>query len=62
MLPKCFELLRLALLLIATYCFGLIDLWRARAKLSIMLRLFAGNSLAFLRLLISDSATVSIMR
>ncbi len=62
MLLKCFELLRLALLLIATYCFGLRDLWRARAKLSIMLRLFAGSSLAFLRLQISDSATVSIMR
>ena len=62
MLLKCFELLRLALLLTATYCFGLRDLWRARAKLSIMLRLFAGSSLVFLRLLISDSATVSIMR
>ena len=62
MLPKCFELLRLALLLIATYCFGLRDLWRARAKLSIMLRLFAGSVLASLRLQISDCATVSIMR
>ncbi len=62
MLLKCFELLRLALLLTAAYCFGLRDLWRARAKLSIMLRLFAGSSLAFLRLQISDRSTVSIMR
>ncbi len=62
MLLKCFELLRLALLLTATYCFGLRDLWLARAKLSIMLRLFAGSVLASLRLQISDSATVSIMR
>ena len=62
MLLNGFYLLRLAFLLTATYCFGLRDRWRARAKLSIMLRLFAGSSLAFLRLLISDSATVSIMR
>ena len=62
MLLKNFELLRLALLLTAIYCSGLRDLWRARAKLSQMLRLFAGSSLAFLRLQISDSATVSIMR
>ena len=62
MLLKCFELLRLALLPTATYWFGLRDLWRARAKLSIMLRLFAGSVLASLRPQISDSATVSIMR